>query len=174
MRQNQDRSTTPSSSNAFASVSLCDKGGVLGGSGICRILPAGASGSAGKTENCRPDPGFDLQRRFCCKKSGCARLFSIFPRTSGKRGPVSRALATMAASATTSSSRGNLKGPLPKTRQRPFFVSASRRIHSDCISEGMLQQHQHPGFSEMRPLFCKLIPNLEAIQLVIWQITVFL
>lgn len=112
--------------------------------------------------------------RFCCKKSGCARRFSIFPRTSGKRGPVSRALATMAASATTSSSRGNVKGPLPKTRQRPFFVSTSRRIHSDCISEGMLQQHQHLRFSEMRPLFCKLIPNLEAIQLVIWQITVFL
>ena len=66
------------------------------------------------------------------------------------------------------------KGRCRKTEQRPFFVSASRRIHSDCISEGMLQQHQHPGFSEMRPLFCKLIPNLEAIQLVIWQITVFL
>ena len=129
----------------------------------------------GKSEVCRPDPGFDLQRPAVLfpKKALCSAVFD-FPRTSGKLGPASRALATMAASATTSSSRGNLKGPLPKTRQRPFFVSASRRIHSDCISEGMLQQHQHPGFSEMRPLFCKLIPNLEAIQLVIWQITVFL
>ena len=33
---------------------------------------------------------------------------------------------------------------------------------------------QHSGFSEMRPLLCKLIPNLEAVQLAIWQIAVFL
>ena len=32
------------------------------GSGICRILPTGDSGSAGKTEIDRPDPGFTLPR----------------------------------------------------------------------------------------------------------------
>ena len=37
-------------------------GGVVEGSGICRILPFCESGSAGKTEICRPDPGFALQR----------------------------------------------------------------------------------------------------------------
>lgn len=40
--------------------------------------------------------------------------------------------------ATTSSSRGNIKGPLPETKQRPFFVSASRRVRDDCITEDFL------------------------------------
>lgn len=39
-------------------VSFHEKGGVLEGSEICRILPTGASGSAVKTEACRPDPCF--------------------------------------------------------------------------------------------------------------------
>ena len=41
----------------------------------------------GKTEIDRPAsvlPFHDL--RFCCRKSGCARRFPIFPRTSGKHG----------------------------------------------------------------------------------------
>lgn len=42
--------------------------------------------------------------------------FRFFPRTSGIRGPAKRALTTMAASATTSSSHGNIKGPLPENR----------------------------------------------------------
>lgn len=38
MRQKQDRSTTQVAPTRLPAVSLCDKGGVLGGSGICRIL----------------------------------------------------------------------------------------------------------------------------------------
>lgn len=40
----------------LTAASLREKGGVLEGSGICRILPEGDSGSAGKTEIRRPDP----------------------------------------------------------------------------------------------------------------------
>ena len=54
--------------------------------------------------------------RFCWQKSGCAQRFSIFPRTSGIRGPAKRALATLATSETTSSRRRNVKGPLPENR----------------------------------------------------------
>lgn len=43
-------------------VSLREKGGVLGGFKICRILPFCDSGSAGKNEICRPDPGFTHPR----------------------------------------------------------------------------------------------------------------
>lgn len=50
----------------------------------------------------------DLQ--FCCEKSGCAQRLLIFPRTSEIRDPANRVLATKAASATTSSSRGTSKG----------------------------------------------------------------
>lgn len=39
-------------------VSLREKGGVLGGSGICRILPYGNSGSAGKIEELPTRPRF--------------------------------------------------------------------------------------------------------------------
>ena len=73
-----------------------------------------------------------------------------------------------------SSSSANVKGPLPETEQRPFFVSASRRVHGDCITENILQRHQAPGIPGDVPLFRKLIPNLEAIQLAIWQIPIFL
>ena len=54
------------------------------------------------------------------------------------RGPAKHVLATLAASATTSSCRGNVKGPLSETEQRPFFVSASRKVHDDCITEDIL------------------------------------
>lgn len=54
--------------------------------------------------------------RFCWQKSGCARRFSIFPRTFEIRGPAKRVLATSATSATTSSSRRNVKGPLLENR----------------------------------------------------------
>lgn len=59
--------------------------------------------------------------RFCYQKSGCARKFPIFPRAynSGDKNPLPQS-----ENATTSSSRGNIKGPLPETKQRPFFVSA--------------------------------------------------
>lgn len=50
------------SAKPLLAISLLEKGGVLGGLGICRGLPFCDSGSAGKTEIWRPDPGFTLQR----------------------------------------------------------------------------------------------------------------
>lgn len=107
------------------------------------------------------------------KRAVCSGI-PIFPRTSDIRGPAKRILATLAASATASSSRGNVKGPLSETEQRPFFVSASRRVRGDCITENILQQHQAPGIPGDAPLFRKLIPYLETIQLAVWQIPVLL
>lgn len=57
--------------------------------------------------------------------------------------PASKAHAAMKASATKTSCRGNVKGPLPeKPEQRPFFVIASLRAHDDCITENILPQRQ--------------------------------
>ena len=58
-------------------------------------------------------PGFTLpQHAVLLEKIGlCSEVFD-FPRTSELRGPAKRVLATLAASATTSSCRGNAKGPL--------------------------------------------------------------
>lgn len=78
------------------------------------------------------------------------------------------------ASATTSSSRKTSKGRCQKPEQRPFFLYASRRVRDDYITGKFYSNIQHPELSEMRCLFCKLVPNLEAIQLAIWQIAVFL
>lgn len=72
--------------------SLTEKGGVLGGSRICRILPRDI------IRKCGENPRFADQTpvltfsdlRFCWQKSGCAQRFSIFPRTSEKRDEAKR------------------------------------------------------------------------------------
>ena len=62
---------------------------MLVGSEICRILPAGGSGSAGKLRSANQIPVLRFRDlRFCCQKSGCARRLSIFPRTSEKTAPI--------------------------------------------------------------------------------------
>ena len=78
-------------------VSLREIGGVVEGSGICRILPFCESGSAGKTEICRPDPYFELPRpavllqknRLCSAVSDFSPHFRIMRQNrasgSGKR-----------------------------------------------------------------------------------------
>lgn len=58
---------------------------------------------------------------------------------------VSSVPATKAASATTSSCRGNVKGPLLETEQRPFFVSASRRVNGGCITENTVTSSDSTG-----------------------------
>ena len=108
-----------------------------------RNLPHTSDGRFQKCgENPRPvgqTPIMDIHDlRFCRQDTSCARRFSIFPSTSEMRGPAKHVLATLAASATTSSSRGNVKGPLSETEQRPFFVSASRRVHGNCITEDII------------------------------------
>ena len=113
----------------------------------------------------------DLRFYWC--KSGCARRFPVSPHFRNTDS-ASRVLATKAASATTSSCRGNVRGPLSETEQRLFFVSALRRVRGDCITENILQQHQAPGIPGDAPLFRKLIPYLETIQLAVWQIPVLL
>ena len=64
---------------SLPAVSFLEKGSVLGGSGICRILPAGVSGSAGKTKICQPDPSFAATRpAVLLAKSGLCSAFSDF------------------------------------------------------------------------------------------------
>lgn len=50
--------STPNAATPLPAVSLCEKGGVLEGSGICRILPTGGSGSAGKNQDWPIRPRF--------------------------------------------------------------------------------------------------------------------
>ena len=71
----------------------------------------------GKTEIVRPDPSFRLPRPavLLAKIGLCSEVFD-FPRTFEIRGPAKRVLATLAASAPTSSCRRNIKGPLPENR----------------------------------------------------------
>lgn len=59
---------------------------MLKDSEICRILPSGNSGSAVKTESCRPDPGFGHPRAavLLVKIRVCSASFD-YPRTSEKR-----------------------------------------------------------------------------------------
>ena len=176
MRQNRNRPTTPSSTNAPTCGFFAQK---WRRAQWFQNLP---HTSDGRFRKCGVKPRSADQTpilsfcdlRFCYQKSGCARRFPIFPHTSRKRGPASCFLETKTASATTSSSRETSKGRCRKTEQRPFFLYASRRVRDDYITGNINSNVQHPGFSEMRCLFCKLVPNLEAIQLAIWQIAVFL
>ena len=135
MRQNPNMPTTSDSDSAstccfFTRKRRCARG--------FRNLP---HTSGGRFRKCGVKPrsadqtpvlGFrDL--RFCWRKSGCARRFSIFPRTSEIRGPVKRVLATLAASAAPFSSSGNIKGPLPENRTTTLLCHrltlSPRRLH---------------------------------------------
>lgn len=127
----------------------------------------------GETKISQADPCFTLPRpAVLLTKSGCARRFPISPHLRNAR-PRKACSSNKGGIRDNSSSSANVKGPLPETEQRPFFVSASRRVHGDCITENILQRHQAPGIPGDVPLFRKLIPNLEAIQLAIWQIPIF-
>ena len=79
-----------------------------------------------------------LYLRFLCTKRAVCSWVPEFAAYFGNYRPRSKAHAAMKTSATTSSCRGNVKGPLPETEQRPFFISASRRVHGDCITENIL------------------------------------
>ena len=66
--------------------SVHEKGGVLEGSEISRILPVNDSGSAVKIRDLSTGPGFEVRRpAVLLAKSGCARRVPIIPRTSGNK-----------------------------------------------------------------------------------------
>lgn len=100
-----------------------------------RTIPEGR----GKIETGRPDPGYGHPRPavLLVKTRACSEISDFSPHFRNNDS-ASRVLATKAASATTSSSRDYIKGPLPETEQRPFFVSASRRVRGDCITEDII------------------------------------
>ena len=91
-------------------VSLRKKGGVLGWSGICRILPFGDSGSAVKNREPPTRPRFYASATcgFVTKIASCSKVFDISLHFRN-HGSESRVLATLTASATTSSYGGRNK-----------------------------------------------------------------
>lgn len=112
--------------------------------------------------------------RFCCRKSGCARRLSIFPRTSKKTAPI-----------VSSSNNGGIRDNIQLSRKHQRAVAGKPNNdpslsppHVESATTVSLRTSyrniQHSGFSEMRLLSCKLISDLEAIQLTILQMTVFL
>ena len=177
MRQNKDWPTMPSSVNASTCGFFTRKCQRAQG---FRNLPHTSDGRFRKcgvklrSADHTPVLRFrDL--RFCYQKSGCARLFPIFPRTSGKRGPASCFLETK------NGFRDNIQASLKRQRAiagKPSNNPSLSPPHAESTATASVRAYysniQHPRSSEMRHLFCKLIPNLEAIQLAIWQITVFL
>lgn len=96
MRQNRNRPTMPSSANASTCGFFTQKGRCARG---FQNLP---HTSGGRFRKCGENPRSADQTqvmdfrdlRFCCQKSGCARRFPIFSRTSEKRGPASCFLET--------------------------------------------------------------------------------
>lgn len=176
MRQNRNRSTTPGYANASTCGFFTQKGRCARG---FQNLP---HTSDRRFRKCGENPRSADQTqvldfcdlRLCCQNRFVLvgfRFFSALPENEALHHVF---LKQKTASATTSSSRKTSKGRCRKTEQRPFFFYASRRVHDDYITGYIYSNVQHPGFSEMRCLFCKLVPNLEAIQLAIWQIAVFL
>lgn len=100
----------------------------------------------GKTEIWRPDPGHTLPRPAVLLAK--IELYSeVLDFSQHFRNDVSasRVLATKATSATTSSNREYIKGSLPETEQRPFFVSASRRVNGGCITENTVTSSDSTG-----------------------------
>lgn len=78
----------------------------------------------------------DLQ--FCCRKSGCARRFPIFPTLPENTAPHRELKRKSQHPRQHPVVAKTSKGRYRKTEQRPFFVSASRRVRDDCITENIL------------------------------------
>lgn len=92
MRQIQNLSSTPGCRNASTCGFSARKGQCAQG---FRYLPHTSDGwfrkCGEKSRSADQTPVLRLRDlRFCCQKSGCARWFSIFPRTSVKRGNTKR------------------------------------------------------------------------------------
>ena len=113
--------------------------------------------------------------RFCCQKSSYARRFPIFSPHFRNTRPCK------ACSSNISGIRDNIQ--LSRKHQRavagkPNNDPSLSPPHVESATTVSLRTSyrniQHSGFSEMRPLSCKLISDLEAIQLTILQMTVFL
>lgn len=125
-----------STATLLPAVSFHEKGGVLGGSRICRILPPDDSGSAVKNRDLSTRPRFWTSATcgFVVKNQGALGEFR-FPRTSEIR---DEALCPKAKTRQHPVVADASKGRCRKTEQRPFFVIASRRAHDDCFTEDFL------------------------------------
>ena len=121
-------------------VSLREKGGVLVGSGICRILWASGSGSAGKNQD-RP-----IRTRFYASATcgfvakyrvmlGDFRFFPALPENAALHRELKRKTQHPRQHPVVAKTS---KGRCRKTEQRPFFVIASRRVRDDCITGDIL------------------------------------
>lgn len=140
MRQIQKCRARRNTATPLPAVSLPEKGGVLVGSGICRILPTVGSGSAGKNQD-RP-----TRPRFCASATcgfvaenrvalGGFRLFPALPENAALHRELKRKSQHPRQHPVVAKTS---KGRCRKTEQRPFFVSASRRARGDCITGDIL------------------------------------
>lgn len=121
-------------------VSLREKGGVLVGSGICRILPTDGSGSAGKNRDRPSRPRFYASATcsFVAENLvalGDFRFFPTLPENTAPHRELKRKSQHPRQHPVVAKTS---KGRYRKTEQRPFFVSASRRVRDDCITENIL------------------------------------
>lgn len=139
MRQIQNLPSTPGCRNASTCGFSERKGRCARGSGICRILPSGDSRSAVKNRALSTRPRFWASATcgFVGKNRSVLGGFRFFPALPENAASIVRSNIKRP-SATTGCYRGNIKGPLPETEQRPFFVIASRRVRDDCITENIL------------------------------------
>lgn len=114
-------------------VSLREKGGVLMGSGICRILPTGGSGSAGKNRDRPTRPRFYASATcgFVTENLvvlGGFRFFPALPENAALHRELKRQSQHPRQHPVVAETS---KGRCRKTEQRPFFVIASRRVRDD-------------------------------------------
>ena len=121
-------------------VSLREKGGVLMGSGICRILPTGGSGSAGKNRDRPTRPRFYASATcgFVTENLvvlGGFRFFPALPENAALHRELKRQSQHPRQHPVVAETS---KGRCRKTEQRPLFVIASRRVRDDSITENIL------------------------------------
>lgn len=115
---------------------------MLGGSRICRTLPANNSGSAGKNRNRPTRPRFYSSATcgFVSKNRvvlGGFRFFLALPENAALHRELKRKSQHPRQHPVVADTS---KGRCRKTEQRPFFVIASRRVHDDCITEDILSE----------------------------------
>lgn len=130
----------------------------------------------GKTEITRPDPAFTLPRPavLLAKIGLCSEVFDFSPHFRNTRPYKARSNIISGICDNIQLSRKHQRAVAGKPDNDPSLPPPHVESTATASLRIFYRNIQHSGFSEMRPLLCELIPNLEAVQLAIWQIAVFL